>query len=271
MSIMTRDRSLRPTASDSISREGSSIQCMSSMTITTGACTLAVYTSSATASKVSRLMSATFGRLGGAAVGAAEVHDLAERRVAGRERARVRAEPRGDLGARLVLAVVVRDPEVLAQHRDPRRVRYGLHHRRAARFEEHDGHLGEPLLELVDEPRLAAAGVADDGHDLRQRPDEPVEARDQLRELLAAADERRQPARLGDRDRGRRLGEAAHLVRHHRLALALHLEAARRQHLEEAAHETMGRVADEDHAGIGDATGGAEPGSSCRRSPCSPS
>ena len=46
------------------------------------------------------------------------------------------------------------------------------------------GHLGEPLLELVDQARLAAAGVADDRHDLRQRAGEAVEARRQLRQLL---------------------------------------------------------------------------------------
>src|SRR5207248_10913928 len=129
-----------------------------------------------------------------------------------------------DLRGRDRRGVARGDAEELLQHDDERRVRHLLLQRRAAAFEEDDRLTGERLLELEDESRLAAAGVADHGHDLWRAAANPREAIGELQKILLAADERRQATRFGDAERCGDLAPTEDLVGADRLALATHLE-----------------------------------------------
>ena len=134
--------------------------------------------------------------------------------------------------------------------------------RRAARLQECDLALGNALLELVEQARLAAPRLADHRHDLGHVGRDSLVAGLELRQLGAPPHERRQPAGLGDGHRRDGLAHAEHLVGRHRLALSLHLEGARLAHLEEAADQPLRGGADEDRPGLGE---GLKAGGEVRR------
>ena len=138
---------------------------------------------------------------------------------------------------------------MLAQHVDHRREGNVLAERRAARLEVRDRLVRDPLLELVDEPRLPAAGVADDRHHLRERFPRALERARQLRQLRAAPDERRHAARLGERHRRRDGRGVADLVGDDRLAFPFHLERPGELGDERVTDEALRRMADENRPG----------------------
>jgi hypothetical protein len=118
-----------------------------------------------------------------------------------------------------------------------------LEHRRAAQDGER--------LQLFDEPRLADARLALDqdragASVLRERP--------RLREAgerLVPAEERREAAQLRHVERGADVVGPDHAEERHRLRDALQRLGADALELEPAAHEALGRPADEDRVAVG--------------------
>jgi hypothetical protein len=160
--------------------------------------------------------------------------------------------PDADLGRELLLGDVRRivrcELEEVPQHREHRVVGHELVHRRAAALEEADRAAVEPAPELVEQPRLAAAGFAHHRDDAERIVRDPPERDFEPRELGLAADQRRQPALGRDRHRRRPRRASEHLVGRDGLALATDVERSRRLDEEEAAHQAIGGVAHENGA-----------------------
>ncbi len=186
----------------------------------------------------------------GAVAGAPETEDVRQSGVRGGDLLGTKAERVGDLRPGLLVDVVRTETEIAPHHGDPGRVRHRLRHGRAARLED-DGTVAESLRELVDEARLAAAGVAHEGDDLREGSREAVEAGKELGELLLSTDERRQAAGRGDCHRGRRRGQTTHLVGDDRRACAVALATLHLLDVEEPAHQPFRGVADQHRPGLG--------------------
>ena len=181
------------------------------------------------------------------------------------------AELRRHLGARRLDGLVPFEIEVASEHHHERVVGQRLHHRRAAALEERHVSARKAVLELVDQARLAAAGVADHGDDLGLFVGQPGEGFDQAGQLALAPHERREAALLRDAHPGHAAEPVLDRVRHDRLALAAHTEGPDGLDAEEAAHQAVGGFADQDGARAVRASAGGRRGWWCRRSPRSPS
>ncbi len=176
---------------------------------------------------------------------AGDAEQLPEERHPGSERRLDGADLGNDLLERRCGRFARKDLEELPEHSRHRRVGERLAQRGAASLEEEVLFPLEPLAELVDEARLAAAGIADDRDHLRQPLRHAAEARDELGHLGVASDEPCQPARLGDRHRSADSARANHLEGGDRLALAFDLERSAVPSLEEAPYQSLRRLAHE--------------------------
>src|SRR5262249_62426107 len=97
---------------------------------------------------------------------------------------------------------------------------------------------------------LPAPRPPTDRRSLRLSIGEPGEGIDQPRQLALAADERRESALLRDVHLGDAAVPIMDRVRRDRLAFAAHAEGTHRLDREEAAHQAMGGIADQDRAGL---------------------
>ena len=178
------------------------------------------------ASKVS-CFSASSGRSGGSSAGTASTRQSSGK--ASSTSAAPLPRRRSTLLVRDLGWVAGLELEVLPQHGDEREQRHVLAQRRAAPFEEAHRLVvdQQPLLELVDQARLAAACVADHRHDLGEVSAEPAIAGFELRQLLAAADQRREAALGGDRHRARLVARRRPPRRPAPARLALHRQRRR--------------------------------------------
>jgi hypothetical protein len=126
---------------------------------------------------------------------------------------------------------------------------HGVAERGAPPLEDERRLIGDVVLPLVDEARLAATGAAHDGHHLRRPTLESPERGLELAQLGAPSDVGREPALGGDGHGHGGFGGTEDLVGGHGLALAAHLERPRGAHAEAAADEAVRRLAHEHGAG----------------------
>jgi len=102
------------------------------------------------------------------------------------------------------------------------------------------------VLELAQQPRLAHAGLAEDGRQMRGAvAGDSRQQHLQGGELVLAPDERGLPVRAPG-NAGVLLGQADHTPRRDRLGLALELERLERLVLDHAAGRPLGALADRD-------------------------
>ena len=164
----------------------------------------------------------------------------------------VGAEAVGQLLRDLVRRIAVADPEPAREEIPEHAVREVLTDLQRPRLHEVDDvrHQIEPVLELVEQPRLADSRLADDRHHPRHRPcgdlvvltledaELPVAAHHPGLDAFDAA--RRHPERSGLR----RVDD----VDAQRLRLALHVNRVQRGDVEDAADVPVGVVRDENTA-----------------------
>ena len=161
------------------------------------------------------------------------------RRPDGLERAR---QPR----ALLVRRVRVLEPRQPREHLDHRVQRVARVVRRGAALEQEVGLVAQALAELEQQPRLADAGLSGDQHGLALSFARELEAGGDERQVLVAADERRERrARDAARLRG---ALAQHPRERHRAAQARQRQLARVVELEGALDQRAGVGAHEHRA-----------------------
>jgi hypothetical protein len=109
--------------------------------------------------------------------------------------------------------------------------------------------VADPALTLVEEPRLADAGLAHDQHDLALAGRGATEAVLHGLKLPLAPDERRESALGLDVEPGARDARGHREPRRHRVALALERERAQGLGLEVTADGALDRLRDDDLPG----------------------
>ena len=162
-----------------------------------------------------------------------------------------RLQRRARLGRHRVRRVALLDAALAAHEIEDRQVGNRRAVRAAARLQRRHLDAAERAPELVEQPRLAAAGVADDAHQaaasgLRrgQQLAEPAQLDLAPHEATECALGRALERRLARR-------QADDLVGRHRIALAHDGERAGRQQPQLAPHQARGGLGDQDLAGRG--------------------
>src|SRR6185295_431430 len=146
-------------------------------------------------------------------------------------------QPPGDLLARHVVAVLLRDAEGVAHELHPGEQRNRLPVCHRVSLDERDAPRPTALRELVAEPALADAGLADHADDLALAGEGAFEARLEGRHLRRATDEAREAAGPGDVEPRAEGARALELVEAYRLGHALHSRGPEIAHAEEPRDE----------------------------------
>ena len=175
-----------------------------------------------------------------------------ERRQGRPERLVQREELAGDTLAYLAEIVAVLDLEVALEQVDRRQIAGGLAVGDRGALEDQPSRQAVRLDELVDQPGLADAGLADDRHDLAVPLSTLGVRAAQLLQLRVAADEARQTAADGGLEPRPRRAEPRDLVDLDGVDHALDRDRAERFHGDHALDESQRRRGQEDAAGHGE-------------------